>query len=186
MARTEAVLQGFEQLVFEHLDGLYNVALHWTHNPADAEDLVQETCLRAYSHFGQFQPGSNFKAWIFTILRNTAINQHRKTKTAGTSVDFDAVEPALVTARPKPALSDPTSFTSGDLNAALNRLPDEYRLAIVLYYVEGFTYAEIAEIMGCPIGTVMSRLCRARRKLRADLEGGDDAPEQEPATAVAS
>ncbi len=165
----------FEQDAFEHMDALYNGALHLTRNKSDAEDLVQDTYLRAYVHFGRFEKGTNLKAWMFKILRNTFINRYNKKKNQGISIDLDAVEHRLEAPSPP---HDITTLTGQDLEAALKQLPDDYRIAVVLAFVEGFSYREIATVMDCPIGTVMSRICRARRRLRKLLA-------EEPAPSVA-
>ena len=158
-------LKTFERLAFEHREGLYSFALHQTHNRSDAEDLVQETYLRAFTRFRQFKQGTNFKAWIFTILRNTAINEFRRGLRT-VAVDLESVEWQLVAPRSADAAG---GFTRWDIRAALARLPREYRAPVLLFDVEGHSYAEISRIMSCPIGTVMSRIYRARRRLRADL-----------------
>jgi RNA polymerase sigma-70 factor (ECF subfamily) len=160
----------FEGLAFEQMNALFNFAAHMTRNRADAEDLVQETYLRAYTRFHQFKTGTNFKAWIFRILRNVAINQYKRMKSCGVTVDFDAVEPILDADSADSGSPHAIDFTAADIQAALARLPEDYRTAFLLFCVEGFTYAEIARIMQTPIGTVMSRIFRARKRLRADLE----------------
>ena len=165
--------RSFEESAFEYMDALYNLACHLTRNRADAEDLVQETYLRAYTHYDQFEQGTNFKAWIFRILRNASINRYQKEKTRGTTVDLESAE--LELPRESFPLQRTNSFTGKDLEAGLAQLPDEYRVAVLLAFVEGFTYREIASITNCPIGTVMSRVSRGRRQLRDGLLARDAA-----------
>ncbi len=160
----------FEELSLRHMNGLYNLALHLTRRSSDAEDLVQETYLNGFEGFDKFRPGTNFKAWIFTILKNTFINQYYKNKSR-THVDLESVEPILGTSPADDALNARID-TSGDVfRTALSGISDCARTMLVLAYVEGFTYREIAQIMDCPLGTVMSRLYRARRYLRDQLLG---------------
>jgi RNA polymerase sigma-70 factor (ECF subfamily) len=172
-------LQAFEALAFEHIDALYRAALRLTRNRWDAEDLVQDACLRAFRFFDRFQPGTNFKAWLFTILRNTFINHYRKKKIQPATLAFDKVSFMLSdTDERTPALRyvdgyDETNYHDmfGDqIQAGLDRLPEEFRMVVLLADIEEFPYKEIAEIMDCPIGTVMSRLSRARRQLRRYLK----------------
>ncbi len=160
-AQAASALTLFEELALPHLDGLYNCALWMTRSVADAEDLVQDTFLRAYKHLDSFQSGSNFKAWIFTILRNIFINRYRKTKTQGPRVAFDTVEEQLPSTATVSA-----NVMAAEVEAALGGLPDDYRITMVLVYHERFTYKEVAEIMDCPTGTVMSRVHRSRLRLR--------------------
>ena len=162
----------FEQDAFQHMDALYSGALQLTRNKSDAEDLVQDTYLRAYVHFDRFEKGTNLKAWMFKILRNLFINRYNKKKNQGISVDLDTVEHRL---EAPSAPHDITTLAGQDLEAALRQLPDDYRIAVVLAFVEGFSYREIASIMDCPIGTVMSRISRARRRLR-ELLGEETVP----------
>ena len=168
-------LERFEGLSLHEMNGLYSLALHLTRRSADAEDLVQETYLRAFEHFDQFQPGTNFRAWIFRILRNAFVDHYHKNKLR-IHVALDSIEPTLGTRREDDALNARID-TSGDaFRAALSHLPHNYRMMLLLAYVEGFTYREIAQVMGCPIGTVMSRLSRARRQLRDELQGKHRSP----------
>jgi RNA polymerase sigma-70 factor (ECF subfamily) len=172
LSRTEDRLGAFERLAFPEMGGLFNFALHLTRNRADAEDLTQETFLRAFASFDRFRMGTNFRAWIFRILRNATLNHAKKLRVRGTEVDFESVEPVLAAARHHPSRWR-WPVTREELRRGVSRLPEAYRTALLLFFVEGFAYAEIAVIMGTPVGTVMSRIYRARRRLRRELLAGD-------------
>jgi RNA polymerase sigma-70 factor (ECF subfamily) len=169
--------QAFEAIALEHFDALYNTALRLTRNPTDAQDLVQETYFKAFRFFHRFEPGTNAKAWLFTILRNTYINAYRKA-VRQQQVDFDQVVPLYAA---PPTSSEWTSRGSveemlrhvvqDDVKRALDELPEDYRMVVLLADLEDFSYKEIAAIVGCPVGTVMSRLFRGRRLLRKSLVG---------------
>ena len=157
----------FEDEALSYVDSLYGTAMRLTRNTADAEDLVQDTFLKAFRASGQFQRGTNLKAWLFTILHNTFRNRRRDAGRNPIEVDSEVVELAMDHASldqsPEALLSRAT--LDADLQAALDALPDAFRQAVWLRDVEEFSYAEIARMVGVPIGTVMSRISRGRRLL---------------------
>lgn len=163
----------FEQEALVHLDSLYRGALRLTHNRADAEDLVQETCVKALKAFHRYNPGTNCRAWLFTIMRNAFLNRIRNDKRE--VLEDEAALTGLAHAGTEPAGIDSPeeeffqTILHGDVDRALKGLPLVYREAVMLADLEGFTYREIAEILGCPAGTVMSRLSRGRQLLRHAL-----------------
>jgi RNA polymerase sigma-70 factor, ECF subfamily len=172
----QSTREAFEALALEHFDALYNTALRLTRNPGEAQDLVQETYLKAYRFFHRFEPGTNIKAWLFTILRNTYINTYRKTLRHQQQVDFDQVAPFYIDMAEPAEWTDHSSteemlrhLVHDDVKRALEALPDEYRMVVLLADLEDFSYKEIADIIRCPVGTVMSRLFRGRRLLRKSL-----------------
>lgn len=167
----------FEEEIAPFYDSLNNLAFHLTKNVEDAKDLMQETYFRAFKFFDKFQEGTNLKAWLFKILKNTYINQYRKVKRTPSSVSYDDVEPFVDTLlegdneTENELEEEATGFNLTDeVASALKKLDDEFKLVIVLADIEGFTYQEIAEILEIPIGTVRSRLSRARKKLQKQLE----------------
>ena len=167
----------FEVLAFEHLGALHAFARRLTHDPAEAEDLVQDALLRAYRAFDSFQTGSNAKAWLFRILKNSFINDWRKKEVRPTAVDFDAVVErhdelldelqVLRLENPEEALD--RAVLAEDVEDGLRDMAVEYRQVVVLCLVQGFTYQEAADALEIPIGTVMSRLHRGRKFLQGRL-----------------
>ena len=165
-----------------YLDQLYSAALRYTRNPADAEDLVQEAIAKAYAAFHQFRPGTNLRAWLYRILTNTYINSYRKRQRQPDEVSADAYSDGLEdgggfslydriaeTTEAPAEVELLRRLPDDEVKEALANLPEQFRMAVYLADVEGFSYAEIAEIMGTPIGTVMSRLHRGRAALQKAL-----------------
>lgn len=162
----------------EHVDALYRTALRMTRNPADAEDLVQETYLKAHRFRDSFTPGTNLRAWLFRILTNSFINEYRKRSRQPETTDTGDMEDYYLFRRVKEAGEDlgidPEAtvmrmFLDDEVRQALEELPEQYRIAVMLADVEGFSYREIAEITDTQMGTVMSRLHRGRRQLQQKL-----------------
>ena len=162
----------FEAEALASVDSLYRTALRLTRSPADAEDLVQETYLKAFRAADRFEPGTNLRAWLFTILHNTARNRARDRAREGVTVDSDAVDQAAD--GPSYGLSTPVATPEAlllretltpELQAAVDELPEAFRQAVWLRDVEEFSYAEIADMLNIPVGTVMSRISRGRRML---------------------
>jgi len=175
--RKDPAREAFDAEVLPHLDTLYANALRLTRSPADAEDLAQETVLRAFRFHDRFEPGSNMKAWLLRIQYNAFVNRYRRI-TRERAVEKDGPESAagadVMSRDALRALTDPTGtalrpLVLRELEAALDTLPDDQRMVVLLADVEELSYKEIAEVLGCPIGTVMSRLHRARRALRERL-----------------
>ena len=163
------------------MDGLYSAAMRMTRNAADAEDLVQETYLKAYRAYERFEAGTNLKAWMYRILTNSYINDYRKKQRRPDESDIDDVEDLYLYRRIGGAEGATLGrsaedelmemFGEDEVKVALEDLPDHYRMPIILADVEGFAYKEIAEILDVPIGTVMSRLHRGRKQLQKRLHG---------------
>ena len=167
----------FEAAAMPFLDPLYNAAYRMARNPQDAEDLVQETYLKAYKYYDKFEEGTNLKAWLFKILKNTFINSYRKKQQAPPKADFADIEESFETivrddsgqqARtPEEELLE--KVLDEDVQHAIEELPHDYRMVVLLADLEGFSYKEIADILEIPVGTVMSRLYRGRRLLEEAL-----------------
>ncbi len=169
----------FAALAMPYTSALYSAALRMTRNPSDAEDLVQETYLKAYRAFAQFEAGTNLKAWLYRILTNTFINTYRAKKRSPDEVDLEDVEDLYLyrrlgsgdTARISRSAEAEVleAIPEAAVRDAVDALPERFRIPVLLADVEGFSYKEIAEIMDVPIGTVMSRLHRGRRALQKRL-----------------
>ncbi len=169
----------FEEVALPHLNALYNLALKLTRNPKDAEDLVQEAYLRAFRFFDSYKPGTQIKAWLFRILRNTFINRYRAKKVRPDEVDFDKIEPIYDKVvqeeflnqnqprSPEEILSE--GVLDSEVQQAIDGLSEDYRSVVLLALVEDMSYKEIAETLSIPLGTVMSRLHRGRKILQNEL-----------------
>ncbi|HEY1907766.1 MAG TPA: sigma-70 family RNA polymerase sigma factor, partial [Myxococcaceae bacterium] len=167
----------FEGLVLAHLDPLYSAALRLTKNERDAEDLVQDTCMRAYRFFDKFERGTNIKAWLFKILTNTFINRYRrkvKERNVTEGSEREAVHEAFISRDASDYAANPEQYMfdrllSDDVLKAIDGLPIDFRLVVILADLQEFSYKEIAEILDVPVGTVMSRLFRGRKALQKSL-----------------
>ena len=168
----------FEQVALVHFDALYGAAYRLTRNPRDAEDLVQDALLRAYRFWDSFQQDSNCKAWLLRIVTNTFINEYQRRKRSREVLDAataeqDTTDGVLVHAAARDKQSPEGALiersVSDDVQRALDQLPDDFRTAVILCDMQGLSYKEIAEIMHCPVGTVMSRLFRGRKLLASGL-----------------
>jgi len=169
----------FEAMVSEHLDGLFGASLRLTRHRPRAEDLLQETFLRAWRSFHTFRPGTNVRAWLYRILMNAYIDGYRKSEREPEVVDQEDVDEFYLYSKvhesedyrragnPEEVLLN--SLMDADVKGALDSLPEAFRNVVILADIEGFSYREIAEILGIPIGTVMSRLHRGRRQLQVRL-----------------
>ncbi len=167
----------FEAIAMPFVDSLYNTAFRMTRNAEDAQDLVQETYFKAYKYYDKFQEGTNLKAWLFKILKNTFINSYRKRQSEPLRSAFDDIEDTYETqirADAKSGIRSPEEniledVLDEDVQRALDELPEDYRMVVLLADLEGFSYQEIADILEVPPGTVMSRLYRARRRLEEQM-----------------
>jgi RNA polymerase sigma-70 factor (ECF subfamily) len=169
----------FERDAMQYTRQLYSAAMRMTRNPSDAEDLVQETFLKAYRAYDTFEEGTNLKAWLYRILTNTYINKYRKESRRPTEVDLGTVEDFYLYRRVGSDESAEVARTTedrvldglveADIKKAVEDLPENFRLPVLLADLEGFSYKEIAEILDIPIGTVMSRLHRGRKAMQKSL-----------------
>ena len=175
-AAASAVRREFEAQALPHLDALYAAAMRLCRNPADAQDLVQDAMMRAYSAWASFIAGSNCRAWLLRILTNSYINGYRRGRSHRKFAQRPGGEPVellygkercAASADPERAMTEP--LLGDEVSAALATLPEDYRLVVVLADLEGMKYKEVADAIGCPVGTVMSRLFRARRALEERL-----------------
>jgi RNA polymerase sigma-70 factor (ECF subfamily) len=167
--------EDFEEEIIPHLDALYNFALRLTSDPNDAEDLVQDTIVKAFRFFICYDKGTNAKAWLFRILKNSYINNYRKQSKQPNQVDYDEVATFYETIRAERTdtsdLEDRMfrELIDDDISNALEELPEDFRTVVLLCDIEGFTYEEIANMLDVPIGTIRSRLHRGRNLLKAEL-----------------
>lgn len=165
----------FEREALPHMNALYNFALRMTGDPDDADDLVQETFLKAFRFFDKFEKGTNCKAWLFRILKNSYINDYRKQSKEPNKVDYEDIENFYENIKSSDVKSSHleedvfNNLLDDNISAAISSLPEDFRTVIILSDIEGFTYEEIADFVDCPIGTVRSRLHRARKMLYARL-----------------
>jgi len=167
----------FNAEMLPHLDALYNFAIRLSADPTDAEDLVQDTIVKAYRFFSSYERGTNAKAWLFRILKNSYINNYRKVSKQPYQVDYDEISSYYETVRSD--RSDTTDMEQiiyremldDEVTRALNKLPEDFRTVVLLCDIEGFTYEEIANMLDVPIGTIRSRLHRGRNLLRSSLTG---------------
>ena len=169
--RTNLNTKDFEAVALAHRDSIYRYALHMSKSKADAEDLVQDTYLKAYRFFDKFEAGTNCKAWLLTILKNTFLNTVRRNKGYHQMIHLSEMEERGVQLLTEDGPEDEVfgDLLDDDITAAMEELPAGYRTAVVLADMEGLSYREVADRMSCPVGTVMSRLHRGRRLLRERL-----------------
>jgi RNA polymerase sigma-70 factor (ECF subfamily) len=168
----------FERDALQYMNQLYAAAMRYTRNPEDAQDLVQDTYAKAYTSFHQFEPGTNLKAWLYRVLTTTFINTYRKDQRRPQTSDSELEDWQIAEASSHTSDQGKSSedvvlenLPDSDIKNALAEIPEEFRMAVYLADVEGFSYKEIAEIVGVPAGTVMSRLHRGRKQLREKLTG---------------
>ena len=159
----------FERLALEHIDALYNFAVYLTRNPPEADDLVQETYLRAFRFADRFTPGTHLRSWLFQILRNTFLTFYRVRERESAIADDGVPDWDVPMFHDAPEDSSSVMEAHTDLERALRRLPEEFRTVLLLAEVEGMPLEEVARVMECPVGTVKSRIFRAKERLRALL-----------------
>jgi RNA polymerase sigma-70 factor (ECF subfamily) len=165
----------FEREALPHTDLLYNYALRMTNHPADADDLLQETFLKAYRFWDKYEPGTNIRAWLFRIMKNSYINRYRKETKEPATVDYNEVENFYATVKDRASDSNDLQETlygnllDDDVASAVADLPEDFRTVVILCDIEGLSYEEIAEFVDIPLGTVRSRLHRGRKLLRERL-----------------
>jgi len=159
----------FERLALEHIDALYNFAVYLTRNPPEADDLVQETYLRAFRFADRFTPGTHLRAWLFQILRNTFLTFYRVRERESAIADDGVPDWDVPMFHDAPEDSSSVMEAHTDLERALRRLPEEFRTVLLLAEIEGMPLEEVARVMECPVGTVKSRIFRAKERLRALL-----------------
>lgn len=172
---TNQLYKDFEEEALPHMDALYNFALKMTGDSDTADDLIQDTYMKAFKFFDKFEKGTNCKAWLFRILKNSYINDYRKQSKEPDKVDYDDIENFYENIKANEIKSshlvhdDFSRLMDDDISEAITTLPEDFRTVIILSDIEGFTYEEIAEFVDCPIGTVRSRLHRARKMLFTKL-----------------
>lgn len=172
---TDAIYADFETVAMPYMDLLYNYALKMTGDPEDAADLIQETYLKAFRFYDKFEKGTNIKAWLFRILKNSFINDYRKIVKEPDKIDYEDIQNFYENIKSNDVTGnhieeDAFSNVMGDeISSALENLPEDFRTVIILSDIEGFTYEEIADFVDIPVGTVRSRLHRARKVLYANL-----------------
>lgn len=165
----------FEEEIIPHLDAMYNFGLRLTSDPSDAEDLVQDTIVKAFRFFSSYEKGTNAKAWLFRILKNSYINNYRKQSKQPNQVDYDEVSSFYETIRAERTdtsdLEDKMfrDLIDDDISKALDEIPEDFRTVVLLCDIEDFTYEEIANMLDVPIGTIRSRLHRGRNLLKSQL-----------------
>lgn len=167
----------FEKQALSHTESLYNTALRMTHNPQDAEDLVQEAFYKAFRSIHQFEEGTNLRAWLFKILVNTHISQYRKNAKDPATAGYDDVEEFSLYSQVRSRAASPddtpadilNQFLDKDIRAAIQALPQQFKDVVTLVEIEGFSYQEAADILSVPVGTIMSRLFRGRKLLQKSL-----------------
>lgn len=175
--RKKALKADFERIALPYLSHLYTAAFYLTKDKTEAEDLVQETYLRAFRFFDKFEPGTNAKAWLLSILRNLFINRYRQKKAEPEMVDWEKIDQAyglMVEQAQSREENNPenrffSQLTDHEVTEALKELPEEFRTAIILVDIEELSYEEAAKLLDCPVGTVRSRLSRGRRRLQVAL-----------------